>query len=225
MSPSRSGDARTAGPALRPRLLRIYTLCTKNGVGQINVPPRRGSMTTIQLHPRGGQHVMRRTLLTAALAVASLFAVGGVAQAQTPPPVAPEFAPPALAPVTDVPSAENFTKLYVSSNARRLLNTDRRRVRVINAEAACLQSPIVETRFGCVFTLQGAGHSAQPRLGGLVGQLQPRQALQARQAWPRPAALPCPAVRLPGVPACRRWPGGHADCACRQRGMRSHPAR
>lgn len=29
-------DPRTG---LRPRVLRIYTLCTKNGVGQINVPP------------------------------------------------------------------------------------------------------------------------------------------------------------------------------------------
>ena len=27
----------------RPRLLRIYTLCTKNGVGQINVPPAPGA--------------------------------------------------------------------------------------------------------------------------------------------------------------------------------------
>ena len=30
---------RRVGKLPRPRLLRIYTLCTKNGVGQINVPP------------------------------------------------------------------------------------------------------------------------------------------------------------------------------------------
>jgi len=100
---------------------------------------------------------MRRTLLTVALAAVSLFAVGGVAQAQEPPvvPTPPAFAPPAPAPVTDVASAEAFTENYVTDNARRLLNQrDRRRVRVTNADASCLQSPFLVTRFGCVFTLR-----------------------------------------------------------------------
>jgi hypothetical protein len=100
---------------------------------------------------------MRRACLTAALAAVSLFAVGGVAQAQEPPvaPVPPAFAPPAVAPVVDVASAENFAENFVADNARRLLNQrDRRRVRVTDAVARCLQSPILATRFGCVFTLR-----------------------------------------------------------------------
>lgn len=97
---------------------------------------------------------MRRVSVLVA-AVLSMLLVGavGIAQAQDDP-VPPEFAPPAVAPVTDVPSAEAFSDAYVARNARRFLRTDRRRVRVIDVQSACLQSPIVETRFGCVFTLR-----------------------------------------------------------------------
>ena len=97
---------------------------------------------------------MRRTCLTVALAAMSLFALGGTALADDPPGVPPAFAPPAVAPVTDVPSANAFAEKYANDNAGRFLNSDRRRVRVIDADAACLQSPVVATRFGCVFTLK-----------------------------------------------------------------------
>lgn len=100
---------------------------------------------------------MRRTVLTAALAAVSLFAMGGLAQAQEPPvvPVPPEFAPPAPAPVVDADSAGAFAKLYVAQHAGDLLRQrDRHRVRVLDVDAACLQSPILATRFGCVFTLK-----------------------------------------------------------------------
>jgi hypothetical protein len=125
---------------------------------------------------------MRRVLVVAAIAASSLLLGGGVAQAQDPPaddPVPPAFAPPAPAPVVDTDSAEAFTLDYVSDNGRALLREggvrglrDRRAVRVVDAQAACLQSPIVDTRFGCVFTLRalvisnrhhgwdGWGHSA-----------------------------------------------------------------
>ena len=96
---------------------------------------------------------MRRTCLTVAIAAMSVFALGGVAQATEPPGVPPAFAPPVVAPVVDVPSANAFAENYASDNARRFLNQDRRRVRVIDTNASCLQSPIVDTRFGCVFTL------------------------------------------------------------------------
>ena len=100
---------------------------------------------------------MRRTLLTTALCAVSLFALGGVAQAQEPPvaPTPPEFAPPAPAPVTDTDTAGAFTKLYVAQHAGDLLRQrNHRRVRVTSADASCLQSPILATRFGCVFTLR-----------------------------------------------------------------------
>lgn len=100
-----------------------------------------------------------RKYIVPLLALGAL-AVPGSALAQAPGPpggppgVPPAFAPPVIAPVTDVASAETFTENYVTVNAQRLLNTDRRRVRVTDANAACLQSPIVDTRFGCVFTLK-----------------------------------------------------------------------
>jgi hypothetical protein len=97
---------------------------------------------------------MRRACLTAAITAVSLFAFGGVALADDPPGVPPAFAPPVVAPVVDVPSANAFAENYASDNARRFLNQDRRRVRVIDADAACLQSPVLATRFGCVFTLR-----------------------------------------------------------------------
>ena len=117
---------------------------------------------------------MRRVLVVAAVAASSLLMFGGVAQAQDPPAeptVPPAFAPPAPAPVVDTDSAEAFTLDYVSDNGRDILREggvrglrDRRFVRVIDAQAACLQSPIVETRFGCVFTLRAL--VIQKRRGG-----------------------------------------------------------
>lgn len=126
---------------------------------------------------------MRRLMLFAATAAVSLFAVGGVALAGDEPPIAPPptAAPlPAPAPVIDVDTAAAFTKIYVARNAPRFLGQDRRRVRVVDVQSACLQSPVLATRFGCVFTLRAAviqrsrgwdwGHSA--RLHG--GHKQPR---------------------------------------------------
>jgi hypothetical protein len=82
------------------------------------------------------------------------FAVPGSALADDPPGIPPAFAPPVVTPVTDVTSANAFAEKYANDNAGRFLNSDRRRVRVIDTNAACLQSPIVDTRFGCVFTLK-----------------------------------------------------------------------
>jgi hypothetical protein len=94
-----------------------------------------------------------RKYLVALLAL-SAFAVPGSALADDPPGVPPAFAPPVVTPVTDVASANAFAENYASDNARRFLNQDRRRVRVIDTNAACLQSPVLATRFGCVFTLK-----------------------------------------------------------------------
>ena len=98
-----------------------------------------------------------RRVLTMATAIAALFAFGGVAQAQPPEPdqtLPPTFAPPAPAPVVDVASAEAFTEGYVARNSWRFLRESPRRVRTIDANAACLAHPIITTRFGCVFTLR-----------------------------------------------------------------------
>ena len=93
-----------------------------------------------------------RKVLVAAIAASSMLLVPGSALAGQDPPA--EFAPPAAAPVVDVASAEAFAKRYVAQTADRRLRSDRRRVRVLNVDARCLQSPLVETRFGCVFTLR-----------------------------------------------------------------------
>jgi hypothetical protein len=109
---------------------------------------------------------MHRALLVTALTVASLFALGGTALAgghvpvPTPPApaqpivVPPAFVPPTPAPVTDNTTAANFARLYVARNAGTLLGVNGRRVRVTADDAACLQSPVLATRFGCVFTLR-----------------------------------------------------------------------
>lgn len=102
---------------------------------------------------------MRRALIGAACAASMLLMGGaGIAQAGDTPPEAPVPAPvaaPAPAHVTDVASAEAFTKSYTADNARRFIGVrNRSRVRVISDDARCLQSPLVETRFGCVFTLR-----------------------------------------------------------------------
>ena len=103
---------------------------------------------------------MRRTLAVAA-ASASMLLIGGAgtAFAGDPVPVADppaEFAPPVLAPVTDVPTAEAFAQRYASRNAARFLRSDRRRVRVFDVQTRCLEHPVVADRFGCVFTLRAA---------------------------------------------------------------------
>jgi hypothetical protein len=96
---------------------------------------------------------MKRVLVAlACLLCASLLGAVG-AQAQTDP-VAPELAPPTPGPVVDTDSAGVFAKAYVIRNANRFLRQRRSRVRVTDADAACLQSPVLDTRFGCVFTLR-----------------------------------------------------------------------
>ena len=115
---------------------------------------------------------MRRVLIVAAVAAASLL-VPGSAMAGDDPPVPPTFSPPTPAPVVDNDTAAAFAKLYVARNGRSLLREggvrtrDRRFVRVIDADAACLQSPILATRFGCVFTLRAL--VIQNRRGGWDG--------------------------------------------------------
>jgi hypothetical protein len=99
------------------------------------------------------RRIRMKKFLVPLIALAAL-AVPSAALADDPP-VPPAFAPPVVAPVVDVPSANAFAENYASDNARRFLNVrNRRAVRVIDANAACLQSPIVDTRFGCVFTLR-----------------------------------------------------------------------
>lgn len=130
---------------------------------------------------------MRRLVLFAALAATSLLAVGGVALAGDEPPVSPPptaVALPAPAPVVDVDTAAAFAKIYVARNASRFLGQDRRRVRVVDVATTCLQSPVVLTRFGCVFTLRAAviqrshgwdwGHSAHSSSKRGHGKPQPR---------------------------------------------------
>jgi hypothetical protein len=98
---------------------------------------------------------MHRVLIIVALAAVSLFGFTGVALAGDPDPVVPPaFSPPTPGPVTDEATAETFAKAFVARNAGRFLRSDRRRVRVLDANAKCLQSPVVDTRFGCVFTLR-----------------------------------------------------------------------
>jgi len=122
---------------------------------------------------------MRRVVLFAAVAATSLFAFGGVASASDDPPVADPPAaitlPTTPAPVVDVDTAAAFAKIYVARNAARLLGQDRRRVRVVDVASVCLQSPVLATRFGCVFTLRAAviqrargwdwGHASSKRSG------------------------------------------------------------
>ena len=100
---------------------------------------------------------MHRSIITAATAALFLFAGSGVAQAQDPEEkVPPAFSPPAPAPVVDQASAEAFMEGYAAQNAGRFLRQDRRRVRVFDVNAACLEHPVIADRFGCVFTLRAA---------------------------------------------------------------------
>lgn len=99
---------------------------------------------------------MRRVLTVAACA-ASMLLMGGVgaAQASDPDPaVPPAFSPPTATPVTDVTSAEAFARRYAARNAARFLGVNRSRVRVVDANSACLEHPIIAARFGCVITLR-----------------------------------------------------------------------
>jgi hypothetical protein len=100
---------------------------------------------------------MQRVLLVAAIAVASLFALGAVAQAQPPESddvLPPTLVPPAPAPVVDEASAEAAAERYAARNAARFLNRSARRTRTIDVNAACLEHPVIADRFGCVFTLR-----------------------------------------------------------------------
>jgi len=122
-----------------------------------------------------------------------LMGGAGIAQAGVAPeaPVPPAITPPTPAPVVDTDSAAAFTKAYVARNARTFIGVrNRARVRVISDDAACLQSPIVETRFGCVFTLRALvinrshgwwdyGHAAKARKSG--GHVRHRRHFRVRQ--------------------------------------------
>ena len=101
---------------------------------------------------------MRKYLV--ALLALSAFAVpsSALAQAPGPPDVPPALAPPTPGPVTDPASAGVVAKAYAVQHAGQFLDQqdgrNRRRVRVTDADAACLQSPFLDSRFGCVFTLK-----------------------------------------------------------------------
>jgi len=95
---------------------------------------------------------MHRSTLIAGLAATAALAVPSLALAGDDPP--PAFAPPAPAPVVDNDTAAAFAKIYVARNASAFLRQDRRRVRVVDAQASCLTSPVLATRFGCVFALR-----------------------------------------------------------------------
>jgi hypothetical protein len=126
-----------------------------------------------------------RSILIAAVAAASLLAPAS-AMAGDPAPnqdLPPAFVPPAPTPVTDVATAEAFTTQYATNNASRFLNSDRRRTRVTDVQARCLEHPVIADRFGCIFTLRAAvwersrwGHSARlKRHGNPHPQSQPRR--------------------------------------------------
>jgi hypothetical protein len=106
--------------------------------------------------PPDDQEVSMRKYLVPLLCLGALAIPAAALGQDDPPadPVPPEFAPPAPAPVVDVDSANAFAKLYVARNARDILRIDRRRVIVRDVQSSCLQSPILDTRFGCVFTLK-----------------------------------------------------------------------
>lgn len=138
---------------------------------------------------------MRRGLVAGAVSIMAMFGVTGIAQAQDPVPAPeftppPAFVPPSPAPVVDVASAEAFTENYADRNAARFLRTDRRSVRVLDANAACLEHPVVVDRFGCVFTLRALtierrssgwddwghkGHSSKNRRDGDHGRKRDRR--------------------------------------------------
>lgn len=106
---------------------------------------------------------MRRTIIVAAVAAASLL-VPGTAMAGNPAPdqtLPPAFVPPTPAPVVDNDTAGAFARLYVARNASRFIGSDRRRTRVLDVNAACLTHPVIATRFGCVFTLRAAVFSGR----------------------------------------------------------------
>lgn len=99
---------------------------------------------------------MRKYLVGAAVAASMLVGGASPALAQDPADktVPPEFSPPAPAPVVDVASAEAFMERYAARNSSRFLDQNRRRVRVLDVNAACLEHPVLADRFGCVFTLR-----------------------------------------------------------------------
>jgi hypothetical protein len=99
---------------------------------------------------------MRRLLVPAALAAVMLVPASALAgdPPVTDPP--PEFVAPTPSPVVDNDTAAAFVKVYIARNSARILGQDRRRVRVLNVDSACLTSPVLATRFGCVFTLRAA---------------------------------------------------------------------
>jgi hypothetical protein len=80
----------------------------------------------------------------------------------TPPPVVTQPIVPVPVPlpttgaVTDIPSANAFTRAFAIRNAPRFLRADRNRVRVTDVNTTCLRSPVSSGNFGCVFAIQAA---------------------------------------------------------------------
>ena len=168
---------------------------------------------------------MRRTLATAAITAAAL-AAAPAAFAGEPAPVADppaEFAPPAPAPVVDVPTAEAFAQRYAARNAPRFLRADRRRVRVFDVQARCLEHPVIADRFGCVFTLRAAVIQRRRGWDGYHGKAPEAQAAGKRNRRVRVRNFGCLGLlRIQGGPAvtpsvqvplleCARVPRGDYD--------------
>jgi hypothetical protein len=96
-------------------------------------------------------------LVAGAVSIMAMFGITGVGLAQDPAPdqeLPPAFAPPVPAPVVDVDTAAAFAEGYATRNAWRYLRENPRRVRVVDANAACLAHPVIADRYGCVFTLR-----------------------------------------------------------------------
>lgn len=101
-----------------------------------------------------------RKYLVPLLAIGALAVPASAVAGDDPP--APVTLPSPPSAVTDNDTAGAFARLFVARNVRVIIqqggagNFDRRRVRTTAVDASCLQSPVLATRFGCVFTLRAA---------------------------------------------------------------------
>jgi hypothetical protein len=136
-------------------------------------------------------------------------------------PTPPTLAP---APVTDEASANAFARAYVVRNAARIADVDlrssrsRSRVTVSDVVSACLQHPVVLTRFGCIVRFNVAVSEERNRTYSRRGH----------DRDPRPT----PVVRSIGCLAGLEINGGpsvtpsvtvaFADCVRRARTLSSH---
>jgi len=101
-----------------------------------------------------------RKYIVGLLALGALALPSSALAGDDPPTIAPLPTPPSA--VVDNATAATFARLYLARNVRDLLqaggagNFEGRRVRLVDTNATCLTSPVLATRFGCVFTLRAA---------------------------------------------------------------------